>query len=288
MTAKEDILNILERSSQHVYSKAQLAGILMQNSRSWKLPQSTTTDTFIAFLEKQKKLRRIVFKSPNYDRETTRYAWGQPTAYELALSLQPRGYLSHATAVALHGLTDLVPKTLYLNVEQSPKRPTTGSMSQKGIDQAFARAQRQSNMAYNYEGWSVVVVNGKHTDGLGVEQVSGSSGEVLRATGIERTLIDIAVRPSYGGGIFQVLQAYRTARERVSTNRLVATLKKLDYAYPYHQSIGFLMERAGYSERRYAMLRELGLSYDFYLVHAMHQPAYSKEWRLFFPSGFDS
>jgi hypothetical protein len=286
--AKNDIFNLFDRSIQHVYSKAQLAGILAQNARTWRLAQRTTTDALVAFLEKQDKLRPIAFKSPNYDRETIRYAWGEASAYELALSLQPRGYLSHATAVALHGLTDLVPKTLYLNVEQSPKRAPVGPMTQRGIAQAFARPQRQSNMTYDYDGWSVVVINGKHTGGLGVEQVHGSSGETLRATNLERTLIDIAVRPAYGGGIFQVLEAYRSARERLSTNRLVATLKKLDYAYPYHQSIGFLMERAGYSERRFAMLRELGLKYDFYLVHGMQQPAHSSEWRLFFPSGFDT
>jgi hypothetical protein len=99
-------------------------------------------------------------------------------------------------------------------------------------------------------------------------------------------LIDITVRPTYGGGIFQVLEAYRTAKERLSTNRLLATLKKLDYVYPYHQAIGFLMERAGYEERRYGLLRQPGLKYDFYLSHGMKDPEYSKPWRLFYPRGF--
>jgi len=72
-------------------------------------------------------------------------------------------------------------------------------------------------------------------------------------------------------------------KDRVSIDRLVAILNKLDYLYPYHQSIGFLMQKTGYPEKKYAKLRELGLNYDFYLSHGLQQPNYSDEWRVFYP-----
>jgi predicted transcriptional regulator of viral defense system len=285
--AKRDIFAIFDQTHQKVYSKAQLAGILSQQRAGWRLVERTTATEFIAFLEKQGKLRSNTFHAPNYNREIVRYSWGDASIYELAQSLQPHAYLSHSTAVALHGLTNLIPKTLYLNAEQSPKPAPSGSLSQRGIDQAFSRKQRQSNMTYEHDGWSVTIVNGKNTGALGVEELLGPSEERLRVTNLERTLIDIVVRPTYAGGIFQVLEAYRAAIDRVSTNRLAATLKKLDYAYPYHQAIGFLMERAGYGEKRYSMFRQPGLKYDFYLTHGMQEPEYSKEWHLFFPKGIE-
>ena len=76
-----------------------------------------------------------------------------------------------------------------------------------------------------------------------------------------------------------MLKAYRAARDRISVDRLVAILKQLAYVYPYHQPIGFLMQRAGYPEPGIDQLRALGLNHDFYLAHGLQQPEYSKELR---------
>ena len=204
-----------------------------------------------------------------------------------ALSLKARGYFCHATAVTLHGLAKATSKTIYLNVEQSAKPSYPGSLTQEGINLAFSRKQRQSNLTYAYPGISVTVIAGKNTNRLGVEQISGIASQSLSVTNIERTLIDIVVRPAYAGGIAQVLKVYRTAKDRMSVDRLLKTLKTLDYVYPYHQSIGFLMQKANYPEKSYAQLSAIGLNHDFYLAHDIKKPNYSKDWRLFYPKGLD-
>jgi len=203
----------------------------------------------------------------------------------LALSIRSRAYLSHGTAVNLHGLAKLDKKTIYLNSEQSPKPPSEGGLTQEGIDRAFSGRQRASNLIYTSGGVSIVMINGKNTDRLGVEEFDDPASGIVPVTNLERTLIDIVVRPAYAGGESQLLKAYRAAKDRVSVDRLLATLKQLGYLYPYHQPIGFLMERAGYDERSLAKLRALGLHYNFYLAHDMEQSAHSKEWRLYYPKG---
>jgi predicted transcriptional regulator of viral defense system len=111
-------------------------------------------------------------------------------------------------------------------------------------------------------------------------------GGRIRVTDVERTLIDVTVRPVYAGGPFEVLKAYKVARPKVSVNKLAATLKKLDYIYPYHQAIGFYLERAGvYTESSIALLRKFDFKYDFYLTHQIKEKAYSERWRLYFPKG---
>lgn len=104
-------------------------------------------------------------------------------------------------------------------------------------------------------------------------------------TNIERTLIDLSVRPVYGGGVGNVLAAYQRAKERVSVKALLATLKRLDYVYPYHQAIGFYMERAGFDAPSCHKLCRLGLKFDFYLCHNIRNKAYDGFWRLYYPKG---
>lgn len=281
--AKDDIISFFAEARQKIYYQRDLANVLRNGRMDWDLAHHTTTNEFITFLTTHTELRVCEFRSAVYGRKITRYSWGKPSVLELAMAINPQGYFCHATALTLHRLAELGHKTIYLNVEQSEKGSVTGALTQERIDRAYSGTQRQSNLVYRYGTASVVMISGKNTKRLGVQTIEGPASERVAVTNLERTLIDIVVRPAYAGGPSRVLAAYRAAKDRVSVARLVAILRALDYIYPYHQSIGFLMQKAGYPENAYGQLRELGIGYDFYLAHGMKQSTYSREWRLFYP-----
>src|SRR6476659_7160355 len=93
---------------------------------------------------------------------------------------------------------------------------------------------------------------------------------------VARTLVDIAVRPGYAGGARRVLDAYRSALARNDAGMLIdelpESLTALSHVYPYHQAVGFYVEKAGADETVTAPLRARGLAYAFYLDYAMESP----------------
>ena len=273
-------------SGRHVYKQTDLRTILQENREIWKLPQGMSSTQFISWLLSETELNQVRLTSEQYD-PITKYVWNNPSVYSVALALRPNSYLSHATAVYLHGLNEHIPRTIYVNKEQSPKPPPAAPPSQESITRTFSNRQRESNYIYSYKNSKIVILSGKSTGQLEVADLKGPEDEMLRVTRIPRTLVDIAVRPSYSGGVFQVIEAYRGAKDRVSINTVIAVLKQLNYSYPYHQAIGFYMTKAGFPATQVAKLKELGLKFDFYLDYSIpeKQREYDAEWRLFYPKG---
>jgi predicted transcriptional regulator of viral defense system len=281
--AKSDIVKAFEEAGKKVFWPSDISAILEQHRAFWRLAKDTTTAKFLHFLLNKTDLHLEYFEPLNHPNTSgiSRYVWKEASAYEIAVSMKHGAYLCHGTAMFLHGLTEQIPARIYVNSEQSPK-PGSGHLTQEGINRAFAGKQRESKFVFKFGDSEALLLWGKNTGQLGVIDMKYSA-TTLRVTSLERTLIDIAVRPSYAGGLFQVLDAYRGAKDRVSVGTLLATLKKLDYVYPYHQAIGFYMQKAGYAKDQYSRLRSLGLEYDFYLAYGLKDKKYDPDWRLFFP-----
>jgi predicted transcriptional regulator of viral defense system len=285
-TAKPLIENFFQSATKRVYKKAEISSVFSEHKKDWRIPSEISLSKIIDFLSKESKLREVEIPS-TYEFTEKRFIWESASAYELATSLRKNSYLSHGSAIFLHALNDQIPHIIYLNYEQSEKPESKGELTQTAIDRAFGNNQRKSNLSFFYEtDYEITIINGKHTNRLEVIEIEHEN-VALPVTGIERTLIDITVRPAYAGGVFQVFEAFKTAKDRVSVNVLIATLKKMKYVYPYHQAIGFYMERAGYPEKLWARLLTIGTDFNFYLAHHLPKKKnFDEKWKLYYPDGF--
>lgn len=282
-TAAERIAASFDSQSKKVFTGQEISDFFEQNRRSWKLGTSLRVERFIAELERLNLLRKVELACPEYQRSYPRYVWGSPVPiYELGLSVKRKSYYSNHSAMFFHGLTESTPDLLFVNAEQSEKPRSESPLTQGGIDRAFRGAGRRSKYLFHFEATQFCLLSGKNTGNLGTEN-KVFQGQPITLTNLERTLVDIAVRPAYSGGCAQVLEAYRRANGRVSVDSILGILAKLDYVYPYHQAIGFYMQTAGYGAAEVAKFKSMGQQFDFYLDYAMDGPSYSPEWRIHYP-----
>jgi predicted transcriptional regulator of viral defense system len=286
--ALPEIKTYFETSDRKVYKQIDLSKILNKHHLTWHIYAEVPVRAFIKYICENMPMKKVelIFGISNYRKET-RYLWGDASVFELALSLKSHSYFTHHTAAYFHRLIDKAPKTIYLNSEQS-KKLSTSVLTQDAIDMAFRNSVRISNSRTQYENKTICLLNGMHTGQLGVIELIGEKGEKIYLTGIERTLIDIVVRPVYSGGVSEVLNIYRRASQKTSVRHLWEIYWILDYVYPYHQVIGFYLDRAGvYDEKEINLFYKIDKPFNFYLTHKMEKTSYSKKWRLFYPKEFD-
>jgi len=269
----------------NVFTEAALRATFESQRGAWGLTMRDTATGFIAKLVEEAEMRLVQLRFPLSYPSVRRYCWGEVPLLDLVQTFRKDSYFSHYTALQLHGLTEQVPKSIYLNHEQRPQPRPELPPTQERVDRAFRVRQRVTRCTAELDGFTIHIVNGKHTGQLAVSEVTLPEGEgTVRTTDLDRALIDAAVRPDYCGGVHEVLHAYQAAADRASPNRIRALLQQLDYAYPYHQAIGFYLERSGaFDDAAVALFRELPQPIDFYLAHDMRETQYVKQWRLHVP-----
>ncbi|SDY94231.1 type IV toxin-antitoxin system AbiEi family antitoxin domain-containing protein [Hymenobacter psychrophilus] len=278
--AEARIRAFFKQSPTKVFTKVDLVGVLEEYRSTWNLALATNDKKFTDLLVKREILRKVQIDFDGYVPSKDLYVSDDAPVYQIAAASVHKSYLSHYSAVWLNGLTTQVPKIIFVTFEQSKKHNIYRELEQDAIDRAFSRPQRRSGSIADYSDYAFVALNGSFTNRSGVTTINN-----VPVTNIERTLIDITVRPNYAGGVHAVLDAYKNAMNRISINKLIATLDNINFIYPYFQAVGFYLEKAGYKGKKIDELKARKKVFNFYLTYEIEVKDYSPEWMLYFPKG---
>lgn len=283
--SEKRIIKAFKETGRTAFSDKFISELFEHQRDDWRLPQKMNSEKFKEELIEVLGFSSHEIKFPDGGKRI--FSYGDTSIYELALAINDKAYLSHYSAISVLNLTEQIPKNIYITVEQSKKLfdSQQPALNQKSIDLAFRKPQRTSINQTVFNGYTLTLLKGKNTNNLGVNTFN----KTFKTTNIERTLIDAVVRPSYSGGISEVLKAYINAgsTQKVSVNKMLMYLKKLNYIYPYHQAIGFYIEKSGvFNESQVNMIRELPRLLNFYLTYDMKEMEYSKDWNIYYPKGF--
>lgn len=279
------IEDFFDKSDLKSFTENKFGEIFNRNRHSWDVPVSRYASQVLTYLVNRKVMIENTFINDSNETKSI-YSWKSKDEFTIISGLKSDSYFSHYSALYLHQLSLQIPKTVYLNFEHksaSNYKSDDNILLQESIDKAFKGSQRKSLVSFSFLEKKIIVINGKFTNKLGVEKKSGNE-QCFEYTDIERTLIDISVRPVYAGGVFEVLEAYKLAKGKISAAKLANYLTQLDFIYPYHQVIGFYMERAGYSETEIEYFKK-DMKFNFYLTYDIRNKEFSEKWKLYYPKG---
>jgi len=234
-------------------------------------------------LDRVIKLEKKPYTTPNYSKKRTIFI---KPGYDnltltVALASSNNSYLAYFSAMSIHELSLQIPKNIYVVKERSKRYNTNSISSQEAIDKAFSKRLNTKSQWFEFGESRIYEISGYYTDRLGVIQKNG-----IFYTDLERTLIDIIVRPHYSGGIFSILDAYKEAKNKLDVKKMLEYYNQLNFTYPYNQSIGFILEKADYKDDEINLFYSEKWSWKFYLTYNMNNMNFSEKWHLYYPSGF--
>jgi predicted transcriptional regulator of viral defense system len=297
-----DEIKIQAEKFGNILNRSTIIEILRNLKNDQKVIDRTSNSTFVKYMvDILGRFEEVIIFDEKRGHTLVRYVatYTKVSPYEIALSLLSKSFLSHYSSLYINDLTINHPKDIYINKEQSKKPITNGSaeISQGRIDYAFSKKMRSTTMIYNFqyqgEFYRVHVLNSKNTNNLGVvsKQPIGFSKKI-KVTNLERTLIDIVVRPKYSGGVQEILESYIRAKNQIDIDKLVHYLKKFNYSYPYYKSILFFLEYAGYDSNSIMEFREKYIgnksnNVNFYLDYQIANKKLNKNIGIYYPQFLD-
>lgn len=262
--------------------RTEFEGLISQINHIWGL-RGVKRNEIRGFLTKEKLLLQ---ESVKFDDAYSSNIYYLPEAnidiFDIAAVRSRSSYFSFYSALYIHNLTLQIPKQVYLSLERPSLDENNNSLSQESMDQAFSKPPRITANKRTYKNFSINFINAQHQDNIGIIPFRNH----YRVSDLERTLIDVSVRPFYSGGVTQVIEAFENAKEILDAEKLFGYYSKMNYTYPYHQVIGFYLEKAGYEESAYEKFLEFHQrEFKFYLTYNMLHKEFSDKWNLYYPKG---
>lgn len=160
--------------------------------------------------------------------------------FEIAMALVQPASVSHWSAMSHHGLTDQVPRRVFVL--------TTA----RSVPRIRGKKTLQDDSGYPVGGTIYQFVQVKPERFFGVEQVWVTEARIA-ITDPERTLLDGLMAPQYCGDFAEVLHAFELRAAKLDVERIIGYALKLGAATA--KRLGWILERQGIASDRLEPLR---------------------------------
>ena len=164
--------------------------------------------------------------------------------FEIAMNLASPAAISHWLAMNHHGLTDQIPRTIFVLTTTGSSFPRARGIKNRGMSY---RGYKSGNTLYRF-----IQVKPEHF--FGTEEIL-IGNTLVSITDPERTLLDGLCRPQYCGGFAEALHAFNVIGDNLNMKRIVKYALRLNVAVA--KRLGWILEYWGYDSSEFSELAEL-------------------------------
>lgn len=197
---------------------------------------------------------------------------------QIVQEANPWAVFSHLTALAYHGLTDIIPSQVYVTRfrDGSDTRIPLGTTPEDWVGLGYPVQRTPREVRGIKVSWTET--KGEYRFGV---VVGYSLGTPIYVTDVERTLIDALRAPAHAGGIAKVFHAWRRGADVANLDRLVEYTDRFDNQ-TLRQRVGFLLQSLGRHHPRTEQWRSHLLRGGSVRLAADsdYSEAFSAEWNL--------
>ncbi len=181
--------------------------------------------------------------------------------FEIAMALVTPAAISHWSALHHHGLTEQIPRKVFVLTTTEASVPGTRTRDNYQI----------GDTTYQF-------IQIKPERFFGIEKVWVSDTRVS-ITDLERTLIDGLTLPQYCGDFAEVLHAFEVSRERFNLERIMDYALKMDAATA--KRLGWVLERLGIKRDRLEHLAQVPIKgYRTLDSSGLRSGPYNRYWMI--------
>ena len=163
--------------------------------------------------------------------------------FEIAMALVQPAAISHWSAFHHHGLTEQLPRRVFVLTTVGTSVPHRRGTKAQGSDKG-----------YPVEGVTYQFVQVKPERFFGIEEVWVGEARI-KITDPERTLLDGLTMPQYCGDFAEVLHAFQVRADKLDVDRIIGHALKLDAAAG--KRLGWILEHQGMEAARLGPLLEI-------------------------------
>lgn len=186
--------------------------------------------------------------------------------FEIAMALVQPAAVSHWSAMSHHGLTDQVPRRVFVL--------TTA----RSVPRARSKKTSRDESGYLVGGTVYQFVQVKPERFFGIEQVWVNESRIA-ITDPERTLLDGLMAPQYCGDFAEVLHAFELRAPKLDVERIIGYALKLDAATA--KRLGWILERQGIASDRLEPLRAVPIKgYRLLDPSGLRHGPYGARWMI--------